>query len=185
MAAAVLLAAWVGGCRTSKWYDYSFTPSPQEARLSDERVPDSQARALVTLAGIRKASKGNPARVEVLMRMQNLGAVPVVLRRKGLELVSADLVAFPPADIVLTEVFELQPQESIVYVFGFELPQKKKPKDFNFEGAVFSWEVDFGAGPVATSINFQRLPAYDTFYHTHTGPGWGYGYPYYGGYYGW
>jgi hypothetical protein len=170
----LLLAATAAGC-VGPWYDYGYAPVPQEVRLTDERVPGAQARALVALVGIRRPEDGAPARVEVRLRLQNLGSVPLELRRDGLELVSADLTSFGPGELALREGLELKPAETIVHAIDFDLPPGKRPWDYDLDGVAFSWEVDFGAGPVSTSVSFQRLPRYvvDPYWHGYYGPyGW-------------
>ena len=184
LAATLFAVLTATGCTTSRWYNYDFAPAPQEARVVDERVADSQARALVTISGIQKPRDGNPARVEVRMRLQNLGAGPFSLSRDWLELVSAGLQSFGPSSLALEEGVSLAPGDTIVRSFYFDLPRGNKPKDYNFEGAAFCWAIDFGAGPVTTSVSFQRLATSDPYY-PYVGWGYGYPYPYYGVGYTW
>jgi hypothetical protein len=171
-ALAGLLLASLTGCR-STWYDYAFAPAPQEARVTDANVPGSQVRALVTLVGIRRPHDGEPGRVELRMRLENLGTVPVKLVPEGLELVGADLRSLGPASLAPEEA-DLAPGEARVYDVAFDLDGS--PSEHDFGGVAFKWVLDFGGGPVPTSMNFQRVPGYagDSYVHTQVGIGIGY-----------
>jgi hypothetical protein len=158
------------------WYDYTFAPVPQEARVADEAVPGAQARALITLPGIRRPADDAPARIELRLRLENLGSVPVELCPQGFALDTADLQSLPAARVVPPEPLRIEPGEFRVYDVHFDLPPGRKPRDYNLDGLAFKWELDFGHGPVPTSVTFQRVLAYvdDPYVQTHVGIGFGY-----------
>ena len=126
----------------------------------DEQVEGSQARTLVSVLGIRRPKSGDPARVETRLRLENLGSVPATLLPKGIELVTADLQSFSLEAAQLDGDTTVAPGDWLVFDARFDLPENSKPSDFNLDGLVFKWDIDFGAGAVTTSMSFQRVWSY-------------------------
>jgi hypothetical protein len=157
------------------WYDYSFAPAPQEARVVDDALPGSQARTLITIAGIRRPVDHEPARVEAGIRIDNLGTTPVRLVPESVELATADLSAFLPTSIQPAAALELAPGEARTFAIAFDLPPGAEPKDYAFDGIALKFGLDFGRGAaVETSMSFERAYLYPDSPRVHTSIGVGY-----------
>ena len=160
--AAVL--ALCGGC-ASTWHDVRFTPAPLEVRLAPDRPAEGQARALLTVEGVRRARKGEPARVEARMRIENLGGVPVLLREESLSLVSADLQGgFAAGEVVGADPAPIPPGDSGVYEIHFPVARGHDVDDLDWRGLNLKWTVSFEGHEVTTGVTFEgRLPS-DAYY---------------------
>jgi hypothetical protein len=173
-----LLLLVCSACR-STWYDLSYAPVPQEARVADAGIPGSQVRALVSINGVRRAKGDDPVRVEGRLRVENLGSTQATLQREGLELVTADLQGVFAGSIQPEDQRTLDPGETRVFDLRFPLPDRRTPDDYNFEGVAIKWAIDFGGGVgVPTSASFQRVRGYrdDPFLRPSFGVGVGVGY---------
>lgn len=151
---AWLLLALLPAC--SSYYGHRFAPAPVEVDLYVDGEPDSQARGLVTVNGIRRPHDGRGAVVEARLRIENLGDNPAELVAESLTLVSADLremgtarVAPAPAPIERGAVG--------LYDVQFELPAGRTPSDYDLDGLNLKWEVDFGGKRVLSGITFGRV----------------------------
>ena len=71
-----LAGLFLSSCST--FYDARFAPAPLEVRLEDSAT-GLNGRVLATVAGVRRPSEGAPAQVEVGLRLENLGNVPLQL----------------------------------------------------------------------------------------------------------
>lgn len=159
-AVVALLLLACSACR-STWYDLSYAPVPQEARIADSGTPGSQVRALVAINGVRRAKGDEPVIVEGRLRVENLGSTQATLQREGLELVTADLQGVFPGRIEPDDRRTVEPGETGVFALRFPLPDGSTPSDYNFEGVALKWAIDFGGGAgVPTSASFQRVFGY-------------------------
>ena len=152
---ALLLAALALTAGCSTYYEHRFAPAPVEVELAVDGEPQSQARALVTVHGIRRPADGRGAVVEARLRLENLGADPVELVAETLVLLSADLQEMGSARI------EPRPEPIAqggtgTYAIEFELPAGRTPQDYDLQGMNLKWEVDFGVRRVLTGITFER-----------------------------
>jgi hypothetical protein len=149
---ALLLAV---GC--SSHYPHVFYPAPLEVEQGIEGNPQAQARALVSILGIRRPDKklGRTAQVEVRLRLENLGATPLELVADSLTLVAADLRAFDGA--LLRPEPDPIPQDGVrVYDLLFPFPSGEGPDDYDLKGINLGWSVDFGGQRVKTGVTFER-----------------------------
>lgn len=152
---ALLAVLMCSACST--YYNHTFLPAPLEVQQQVDGDPDSQARALVTIVGIRKpdSKAGTGARFELRMRLQNLGAKPVQLDLDTMSLVSADLVNFGQAD-ARPAPEPIAAGDEAVYDIAFALPDGHSPNDYNLAGVNLGWTVDFGEQRVTTGVTFER-----------------------------
>jgi len=168
------LLALLAGCR-STYHDVRFVPAPLEVRVTAEGEPQAQARALLSVRGIRRAKDGQPAKVEMKLRVENLGASDVQLDADSLELYAADLERFgeprvnPPPE-------PIPPGSGVVYGIEFPVPAGRKIDDYDLRGLNLKWDLRFGERAATTSVIFQRfVPAYE-YPRTQVGLGLGFGF---------
>jgi hypothetical protein len=168
------LLALLAGCR-STWYDVRFVPAPLEVRVTAEGEPQAQARALLSVRGIRRAKDGQPAKVEMKLRVENMGASSVQLDPEHLELFAADLErfgeprVFPPPE-------PIPPGSDAVYEIAFPVPGGREIDDYDLRGLNLKWDLRFGERVATTSVIFERFaPPYE-YPRTQVGLGLGFGF---------
>ncbi len=149
-AAAVLMT----GCATH--YSHRFAPAPVEVELYPDDQPEARARGLVTIGGIRRPADGRGSVVEVRIRIENIGQVPVALLADSLRLVSADLRDLGAATVVPAPE-PLAAGQNGVYDVGFELRAGRTPQDYDLQGMNLKFDVDFAGTAVMTGITFDRV----------------------------
>lgn len=173
---AAIAAAVLASCTT--FYDIHYVPAPIEARIADDTSTDAVARALVSVSGVRRpdGEHGQPARFELRMRIENLGAKSLSIEPASFELVSADLQPFGAPQFQPVPDHALGANESIAFDLAFPVPDARSIDDYDLRGLNLKWAVRMGDKRVISGVSFQRLiaPAYyvygDPFY-----PGWGCG----------
>lgn len=151
--ALIAVLALTTGCST--YYDHRFAPAPVETDLYVDDEPDSRARGLLTVVGIRRPADGRGALVEARMRIENLGANPVALVPDTLSLVSADLQEMGRA-LVSPLPEPIAQGEHGTYLIDFELSEGRTPSDYDLQGLNLKFEVDFGGQRVLMGVTFDR-----------------------------
>jgi hypothetical protein len=153
LASIALLA--LASCST--YYDVRYVPAPLETRVGDGG--ETVARSLVTVLGVRKAdsSTGEPARVEMRMRVENLGTAPLAVEAESFELVAANLAAFEPGRLAPAPASELARNEVAEFDLWFAVPQGRAIEQFDLSGINLRWAVRFGNRRVYTGASFQRV----------------------------
>lgn len=173
----LLSLSLAAGCR-STWHSVRFVPSPLEVGMTAEGEPRAEARALLSVRGVRRAvkSQARPAEVELQMRLENVGEVPMSLDPTGFDLVTSDLVSFrapvlePPADR------EVPPGAQQAWTLRFATPEGYAVDDLDWSGLNLRFRVRFGERVVLTGVTFDRLvvPPPGAYYDPFWGP-----HPYY------
>jgi hypothetical protein len=167
----------IASCETTNWYDYTFAPAPLEIPIRSERDPRVEVRALVTILGIMKGYSGAPDRIEVRMRLENIGGTPARLEPDSFSLVTADLQVFEHPELEPPETPVLQPGDVAAVDVAFALPLGKRPENFNLRGITLDWTMDFNGVRQRSSVPFSRTdwrPYEDSNPHVHFGVGVGY-----------
>ena len=153
-ASLALALVLLTGCAT--YYDHRFAPAPIEVELFvGERQPEAQARALVTVLGIRRPADGRGALVEARLRIENIGSTPVALVPDTLSLVAADLRELGTPSVAPWPE-PIAQGSSGLYDIDFELKAGRTPGDYDLQGLNLKFEVDFGDQRVQTGITFER-----------------------------
>jgi len=172
---STLAAAALASSCGSTWYAHRFVPAPLEAQVGVDGDSSAQARTLVTIRGIRRASAsaGRPAQVEVRLRLENLGSTPAVLDLSDLSLVTSDLESFGPAVVEPPTADPVAAGEYAIWDVSFPLPAGRSLGELDLQGVNLKWSVRFGDVRVTTGATFQRRWPGDGY-----GPYWlPYGYP--------
>jgi hypothetical protein len=173
--AAALLTAALTGCTT--FYDVYFVPAPLEVRIGDGEDPTGLARALLAVQGVRRpvAEQGQPARFELKLRFENIGATPLEIEPDSFELVSADLQPCGAAQLVQTIDHPLAAGEAIDLDLFVPLPAGKTIDDFDLRGLNLTWAVRFANRRIVTGVSFQRYFAPPYYYYDPFYSSWHYG----------
>jgi len=153
---ALALLAPLAGCE-SPWYSARFAPAPLEVELAAEGEPSAQARALLTVVGIKRAADGQPAQVVVRVRLDNLGESTLALVPESLECVSGDLVSMGAPTLDQDPGQALARGESRVWTASFPMPPGRTPEDLDWRGLNVKWTVAFGERRVTTGVTFDRV----------------------------
>lgn len=153
---ALLACSLLTSCTTSHWYDYRFTPAPLETQVATEADPGSQLRVLVSVLGVSRGEKGGSDRVEIRMRLENLGTVPAALEAQSLSLVATDLESFGAAEVDPAAELSVSPGGNVLVDASFALPAGRKPSQVDFSGLNLRWTTVFGSHRVTTGATFQR-----------------------------
>jgi hypothetical protein len=165
-------------CSSTHWYDYSFSPAPLEIAVVTSADPNAQVRTLVSILGVARAGDGEGDRIEVRMRLENLGTTPVQLHTDNLILCSADLQVFEKPKVFTAAIPVLAAGQSLSVDFAFPLAKDKHPADYNLRGLNLRWDVSFGEQRVTTGATFERSDwraVYDDSPRVHVGVGVGVG----------
>ncbi len=159
---SIALLALLAGCQ-SAWYSARFVPAPLEVQLQAPDGKPGQARALLTVRGIRRAvaKENQPDQVEILLRIDNLGEPAVALVPEGFDLVSADLVSFGAPRVQPPIGDPVASGAQITYLLVFPVPPDRKTSDLDWRGLNFKWTVSFEGREVATGVTFDRYYAPD------------------------
>ena len=163
LGAALLLigiAAGATGCASTYDSSYRFAPSPAEVRVViDDDGVEGSLRSLASITGVRRANSdaGTPAAVEARLRVENHSATAAHLRAGEMELIAANLVAFPPPVLVGPDVLEIEPGGWATVDAQFEFPVGEYPGPYDLSGINLQWIIDAGGGATAQSVSFQRL----------------------------
>jgi len=148
-------------------------PAPLEVKLEDSVEQDFSGRALVTIVGIRRASRRDrvPCQFEVSMRFENLGKVPFRVEPESLELVTADLESIGGARLAKDSVTEIEPGASTQLDVAFPLPAGRNLRDYDLSGLNLRWSLLFADRRQTVGASFQRyLPA--RYYYDYYDPFW-------------
>jgi len=163
-------------CSVPRWYDYGFSPSPNEIEVPSPGDSSADLRVLVTILGIARGQEKQPDQVEVRMRMENMGSTPARLITDSFALYSADLQLFGPAVVVPHDVPPVPAGGSATVDIAFPLPDGRGPDDMNLRGLNMRWTVAFGDRHVTTGATFSRTDwraPYDDYPRVHVGVGFG------------
>jgi hypothetical protein len=169
------------GCH-STWYGVRFAPAANEVIVRAERDHEREgrqgrARVLLSVRGVRRADPdtGEPARVEVRARLENIGQVPFYLQQQSLELLSGDLLPFGAARITSDGPPRAEPDRAAVLDLHFPMPDGKSPDDVHFDALHLRFSLDFDGEVVTTGVQFERR---DDPYHDRSRFSFGFGYGY-------
>lgn len=172
-----LLVACLTACR-STWHEVAFAPSPLEVGVTAEGEPRAEARVLLSVRGVRRAvpEQQRPAEVEMNLRVENVGEVPLALDPEALDLVTADLISFRPPLLEPAEAGEIAPGGQQLWTLRFATPEGREVEDLDWSGLNLRFRVRFGERSVLTGVTFDRMwPAPGYYYDPYWGP---YPYPY-------
>ena len=155
-AASSVLLLVLSSC-ASTYYDHRFLPAPLEVQVGVDGDPQSQARTLLTVIGIRRPDRrsGLPAQVEVRLRIDNLGRNPALLDEDSLSVVAADLRTLG-VPTVTPRPEPIPHNGSATYDLVFRLPPGATPKSYDLTGLNIGYTVDFGEQRVTTGVTFER-----------------------------
>lgn len=168
----------VAGC-TSTWHDARFVPSPLEVGVTAEGEPRAEARALLSVRGVRRAvsAEQRPAEVELQLRLENIGDVPLTLDPAAFDLVTADLISFRAPSVEPSADSEIAPGAQQLWTLRFATPEGYAADDLDWSGLNLRFRVRFGERSVITGVTFDRLVLPTPYYAND--PYWGpYPYPY-------
>ena len=176
---ASVAALALGSCAT--YYDARFEPAPLEVKIESADAPGVLARALATLRGIRRPSSENPtARVELALRVENVGSQSFELDPNSFELATADLQVLGPGQVVPVPVAPLEPGAAQHLEVVFPLAPQQRYRDFDFSGVIVRWSLRANAQTFTASARFERrsLQAAPYYYGSYwAGPGFWRFYP--------
>jgi hypothetical protein len=159
-----------------RWYDYGFSPTPNETQVQSPEDGGVQLRVLTTILGISRGDDGKPDRVEARMRIENLGTTTVQLLTDKLALYSADLQVFGAPEVLPPQVPPVPAGGNTTIDLAFPLPDGRNPEQMNLRGLQLSWTVQYGDQHVTSGASFTRTDwraPYDDYPRVHVGVGFG------------
>jgi len=154
--ALVLLG--LAACTTSPWYPVQFAPAPVEVAVTANTMPGSQARLLASVLGVERAHEAAPDRVQVRVRLENMGTVAVDVPHDALALLSADLVSFGKPQVV-PATLHVEPGKDGTVDASFPLPAGRTVDTIDWSGLNLRITVDFAGARVTTGTSFSRIVA--------------------------
>lgn len=172
---ALLAGLFLSSCST--FYDARFAPAPLEVRLEDSAT-GLNGRVLATVAGVRRPKEGAPAQVEVGLRLENLGTVPLQLDAGSLQVTTADLVTLPAGALTPEVPPQLAAGESGEVLVAFPLPAGRSYAGLDFAGVNLRFAVRCGGTSKIVGASFERRPdpwSYRPYGYGSYYSGWGWG----------
>lgn len=150
------LLLFATGCH-STWYGAQFAPVANEVRVATDDAR-GQARALVSVRGVRRTDSktGEAARVELYMRLENLGAVAFHIQQQSLELLSGELIPFASAAIHSEDPPRVEPGAAANLDLYFPMPPGREPDEVDFRALNLRFTIDFEGEVVTTGVQFER-----------------------------
>lgn len=164
----------LAGCSV---YDgrYQFTPKPAEVVVySKDQNQSSGVRTLVSVIGVRRAQKdkGEPASVEVAVRVENQTGKPIVFVPTRLQLIAGDLNEFGPPQLSSADQVQIDPEKSWSSHVRFAFPTEVARDRVDLDGLNLKWTVVIEGHLTTSSVSFTRRVVYSD-------GGYWYGGPYY------
>ena len=157
---AALVLAVLGACTTSPWYPLQFGPAPVEVAVGANAVAGSQARLLVSVLGVARASQTQPDQVLVRLRLENLGNVAVDVPEDALSLVSADLAPFGKPKVAPPKL-RIEPTHDGTLDASFPFPAGRTFEQIDWSGLNLRVAVEFAGTRVTTGASFSHVvPVY-------------------------
>ncbi|MFT5051126.1 MAG: hypothetical protein ACI8QZ_002534 [Chlamydiales bacterium] len=147
-----LLLLCCAGCASN--YPYYFIPSPAEVRIQPEGSA-LIARTLITVLEGQKGEKGQPPRMLIRLRVENLSDAAIRLDASSLHLVTSDLSEFGAA-LVNPPDTEVPPNEKRTYDLRFPFPANLSLSAPSLTGLHLNWRIDYADGTADVSTTFQR-----------------------------
>ncbi|MCY3000972.1 MAG: hypothetical protein NTV21_04135 [Planctomycetota bacterium] len=172
LVASLLVGLFLSSCST--FYDARFAPAPLEVRLEDSAT-GLNGRVLATVVGVRRPSEGAPAQVEVGLRLENLGNVPLQLDAGSLQVTTADLVTLPAGALSPEVPPQLAAGESGEVLVAFPLPAGRSYGGLDFNGLNLRFAVRCGGSSKIVGASFERRPDPWSYRYGPYYPGWGWG----------
>jgi hypothetical protein len=153
--ALVPAAGLLGSC-ASTYHSARFVPSPLEVPLLAEGDPAGQARALLSVRGIRRAKEGRPTEVEMRMRIENLGTAPLTLATSQWELVDSDLNPFDAPELDPPQPEAIAPGDKRAFTALFAVAKGKRIDNYSLGGFNLRLVVRVGERQISTGVSFER-----------------------------
>ncbi len=164
LALAPLALAPLGGACTSTYHSARFVPAPLEVPLLAEGDQAGQARALLSVRGIRRAAKGRPTEVEIKLRVENMGTQPISIEGTQWELVDSDLNAFGPVRLEPPQETAIGPDEKRTFLAYFPVAPDKRIDDYSLGGFNLRLVIGLGERVISTGVAFERAASVDGYY---------------------
>ncbi|HEX9793918.1 MAG TPA: hypothetical protein VGC54_08025 [Planctomycetota bacterium] len=136
---------------------YRYEPALVEnvvASGNGERV----ARVLVRVNGVQPAdaSAGTPAGIELRLRIENPGAIPLRMESGGLRLSTGDLKALPAVLLDGSLPLVVPPGEELRLLALFPFPAGRVAADLDLSVLDLAWRLERGAERLDGSATFER-----------------------------
>jgi len=172
------------GC--ARYYDrYQFTPRPAQVEIntpdSDQASP-SPSRVMASIIGVRRPDRetGDPAMVEVKLRLENQGTLPISLNQSSFSLISGDLQTFLSPRLIPPGDFQAPGHGQATVTALFPFPDGNPVNTVDLEGLNLTWTVNIDGQDVPGSVSFTRYRVryYDDDPSFHTYWRFGYGHSY-------
>lgn len=176
---AALAVAWTigiagllligGGCAEPPYYsEYTFNPQPavvQVFQRGDTKAP--VATVLASITGIRRAETDHnrPPSIDLRLRFENNGQVPINFDPASLDLVTGTLFPFSRPMINPPTPIDLAPGQRAEVMASFPFPPNTTPDRLNLNNLRLRWTVRVSNYPVPQTALFERVgsgyaPAY-------------------------
>lgn len=157
----VALGAVSAGCETSP-YLRGFRYAPEPALVDVMRKGGESQRpplsVLVSVIGVRRGgtAAAAPPAVEIRMRFENNGMVPVTFDPSTLSLVTATLQNFQPPEVHGPRPLQINPgQDAQISVF-FPFPPGVDPRYSGTQSLRLRWQVQIDGQVVPQTALFER-----------------------------
>lgn len=183
----LLGVGFVGGCGPYV-EDFHYLPHPAYAEIRASTASTTQpaqppVTANATVIGIRRADSAAhvPLSIEVRLRVDNHGPLPITFDPASLDLSTGELMRFPPPLVRPQGPVTLEPGQTLIAEAFFPFPPGASYENVNLQVLQLHWTAVVDGHPIAQTADFHRIHRYyDDPYLAYPGP---YYYPYYPYYY--
>jgi hypothetical protein len=152
-----------GGCAEQPYYSgYTFNPQPavvQVFQRGDTKAP--VATVLVSIIGIRRADtdQHRPPSIDLRLRFENNGQVPLSFDPASLDLVTGTLFPFSRPMVSPPTPIDLAPGQRAEASASFPFPPNTTPDRLNLNNLRLRWVVRVSNYPVSQTALFERVAA--------------------------
>ena len=156
----LLFLMTAAGCAAPPPYlpGFRYTPEPALVVVPQPEKQEPTLTVMASVVGIRRGDPGAkiPPAVEIRLRFENNGPVPVSFEPRTLDLVTGSLQDFQPVETRPSQPFQLATGQSQTISAFFPFSQGLHPGMMSLDALRLRWHVTIDGQPVMQTVNFYR-----------------------------
>lgn len=158
----ISMAAILTGCAPKPPYLRGYRYAPEPALVDVMKKGGESQRppitVMVSVIGIRRGGRDEsaPPAVEIRMRFENNGSVPMTFDPATLTLVTGTLQIFEPPEVHGPRPLQLRPADTATIGAFFPFPPGARPRDFGTDSLRLNWQIQLEGQVIPQTAYFER-----------------------------